>query len=320
MARYNLISVIVPALNESASLEELYVRTATSIGPEQPFEFIVIDDGSTDQTPEVLARLRQKHGNLAAVSHYRSHGKSLALMQGFDVARGEVAIMMDGDLQNQPEDIPAFLAKLGEGYDLVNGWRENRRDTVSRRWISGVYNFLVAWLLRCPVRDINCGFKAMRRTLYSKLQLRGDLHRLIPAIASINGFRVTEIPVSHAERKYGDSRYRLFRHRGLLDIISLAAISATQYRPFHIFIELAALASAFFLLALAGWCVWRFVAPPVSLAARIGSVLLVLCGIWAALVGTVLPLFGFMLDIVGSQHQDASWRAALRKQTIPPEV
>jgi len=320
MSRYDLVSIIVPALNESASLEELYERTRDSLAGVQPFEFIVIDDGSTDDSLDKLKALRARHPNLCILSHYRNHGKSLALMQGFAAARGQVAVIMDADLQDQPEMIPRFLEKIDEGFDLVNGWREDRRDRLSKVAVSAVFNLLTSRIFNCPIHDINCGFKAMRRRLYTRLELRGDLHRLIPAMAAGRGFKITEIPVTHSPRRFGRSRYRLLRHRGMLDIVALAAGNATQWRPFHVFCEAAIICWLLAIVALAVWVGLTLRVPEGSLGHLLAKPLVGLFGVGAAVLGMVLPLFGFHLEITGCRLQDADWRNGLLKERINAKV
>ncbi len=316
MSQFDLVSIIVPALNEADSLPELYDRTAKALGDRQSFEFIVVDDGSTDDTVARLKDLRCRHANIAIVSHYRNHGKSLALMQGFSIARGDVAVLMDADLQDQPEAIPQFLEKIAEGFDLVNGWRKDRRDARSKVWVSSIFNWLTARVFKCPVHDINCGFKAIRKSVYKRLELQGDLHRLIPAIVSSKGGTVTEIPVPHCPRRYGNSRYRLLRHRGLLDIVAVAAANATQSRPFHVFCETAILFWLLAAMALASWIGLTVFGDEHATWVKVIRPLVALAGLGAAFLGTVLPLCGFQMEVAGGRHQNAIWRRSLLKERI----
>ncbi|HNQ22743.1 MAG TPA: glycosyltransferase family 2 protein [Phycisphaerae bacterium] len=320
MVRYDLISVVVPVLNEAASLAELYERTRRVLEGVQPFEFIIVDDGSRDDTLARVRALRAVYANISIISHYANHGKSLALMQAFAIARGEVAVVMDGDLQDRPEMIPRFLAQIENGYDLVNGWRQERRDRWGRRLVSALFNRLTARLLRCPLHDINCGFKALRRQVYRRLELRGDLHRLIPAIAAGQGFRVGEVPVEHCGRRFGRSRYRLLRHRGLLDIVAVLASNATQLRPFHVFSELALACWLVAVVALVGWLTLTVGVDPGALAARVCTPLVGMVGVGAALLGLLLPLFGFLLEMTACRVQDPHWREQLVKERVEADV
>lgn len=319
MPKQAFVSIIIPALNESKTIEELFSRVKKVIQSlNRPFEFIVIDDGSTDNTFELLKGKSCKDPEIVAIRHYRNHGKSLALMQGFDIARGDVAITMDADLQDLPEDIPLFLEKIEQGYDMVNGWRINRKDSSVKRFISRIFNLFTFLFLKCKLHDINCGFKAMRRDVYQRLDLRGDLHRLIPAIAISYGFRVTEIPVNHENRKSGNSRYRLLRHRGILDIISLIATSATQIRPFHIFFEISFIFWFIAFICFVARVAVKLAVTDPSAGIVIFSDAIFYIGIWSGLAGTITPLFGLNLEIITRHHQDVSWRKGLVKDRIGP--
>jgi len=240
----------------------------------------------------------------------KNHGKSLALMQGFDLAKGEYAVTMDADLQDQPELIPKLIEKLEEGYDMVGGWRKDRKDTMSKRIVSRVFNILISKVFGCATQDINCGFKALKRSVYKKLELRGDLHRLIPIIVNDMGFKIGEVPIVHAERKYGKSKYKLFRHRGLLDIIAFYAKHTTQWRPFHVFCELAAV---FWVIAFAALFAWILFEKNLS---ELLNALVVIFGAWSLFVGTLLPLFGFYLEIEADRYQNPEDRKRLIVETV----
>jgi glycosyltransferase involved in cell wall biosynthesis len=316
-----LVSVIVPALNEAKSLPELFARTEKvflNLGID--FEFILIDDGSTDETESVFSAISSQHPRSILVQHTGNQGKSVALMQGFAIASGDVAITMDADLQDQPEMIPRFLDKLEEGYDLVNGWRHLRKDTARKRFISHIYNGLTNHFLRCNLHDINCGFKAMRNNVYRKLELRGDLHRLIPVLAINLGFRVTEVPIEHQDRIYGQSKYRLLRHRGLLDIISVAASRTTQLRPFHLFFEIGVVFVAMGFLFGGGWIFLSLS----GMSSPVERLVTSISGFFAAFFfcfGAGLPLVGFVVDTLAMANQDSTWRKklikAIKYRTLP---
>jgi glycosyltransferase involved in cell wall biosynthesis len=314
-SRYELISIIVPALNERQTLRQLYERVAAAIGPEQPFEFIVIDDGSNDGSFELLEQMHREHPNILAIRHSRPHGKSMALMQGFDEARGDIAFTIDADLQDLPEAIPLFLDKLDEGFDLVNGRRQERQDLALKLKVSKLFNLLTKHLLRCPLNDINCGFKVMRRSLYKQLNLNGDLHRLIPAIAVSRGFKVAEVSIPHAARAFGKSRYRLFRHRGLLDILILLITNTTKTRPFHVFCEIAIIFWLLVFVCLGGFITAEYIYPRPN-AIRPISLLTVTLGGWALLMGSLLPVFGLYLDILSRWFQGPQWRHNLIQKKI----
>lgn len=300
------VSVIIPGLNEAPALEELFQRTAAVLdGEGLTWEFIFVDDGSSDETVETLKRLQAEDPRLGYVCHFRNHGKSMALMQGFDMARGDIAITMDADLQDQPEDIPLFLRKLDEGYDFVNGWRHKRKDTGMKRYVSRLYNRLIRRLFNTSVQDINCGFKAYRRKVYTRVVLRGDLHRLVPVLVGGWGFKVDEVPVGHKDRKHGDSRYNLVRLRGLLDIITVMASNTSQLRPFHVLTEISVV---FWLLAILFFGGWRYLGGSEMAVGSWGAALCVIGMGWAVLMGSLLPLIGFLLEVLTSFSQDHQWR------------
>ena len=232
-----LLSVIVPVKDEAETLAELYrllVAALTAAG--RPFELIFVDDGSVDQSFPVLRGLFEQDPRVRVVKLLRNFGKSAALAAGFERAQGEVVITLDGDLQDDPKEIPQFLRKLEEGYDLVSGWKKLRRDPLGRRLQSRLFNLVAARLSGIEIHDFNCGFKAYRREALSRLQLYGELHRYIPALLGAQGFRVTEIEVEHHPRRAGKSKYGLGRiPRGLLDLLTVLFLTQYARRPLHLF-------------------------------------------------------------------------------------
>ena len=310
-----MISVIVPVFNERDSIAELHSRTQAvfdEIG--RSFEMIFVDDGSSDGTFELIKGLQSKCSNIVLVRHFKNRGKSLSLMQGFDVAKGAIAITMDADLQDLPEEIPLFINKIEEGFDFVNGWREHRKDSLPKRMVSKIFNSLIYCIFKVEFNDINCGFKGYRRKVYNEVELRGDLHRLIPVLIAYKGHRVAQITVAHQKRKYGISKYKLFRHRGLLDIVALAASQTTYIRPFHFFSELGFFIWLLTFLIFGGWFL------NYEILSESVRILLAIFGCWALSIGTVLPIFGFYLEIESSRFQDKKWRQQLVKDFIDPRA
>ncbi|HEU6436413.1 MAG TPA: glycosyltransferase family 2 protein [Nitratidesulfovibrio sp.] len=311
MARFALVTVAVPALNEAESLEELFQRVSSTMqAVGQEFEFLVIDDGSTDGTFDLLARLRESHPQIRCIRHAKPHGKSMGLMQAFNAARGDVVVCIDADLQDQPEDIPRLLDKIAEGWDMVGGWRHNRKDSPSKCFVSAIYNKIVHKLCDCPAKDINCGLKAMTRATAQKLDLRGDMHRIMPLLARSHGLSFVEIPVDHAPRKHGRSRYRLLRHRGLLDLFAFYAMQSTQLRPFHVFFEMGVVLFGLGCLSLLGSGVGLL------LHWEILPLVFAVFGMLFIFVGALLPLFGFSLEVITSQMKDKAWRSQLISREI----
>ena len=228
------LSVVIAMYNEEESLTELRDRLlpvleATGLG----FEIIFVDDGSKDGSASLVERFVAQDPRIVLVRLKRNYGKSNALMVGFSQARGERAITMDADLQDMPENIPALLEQ-GQ-YDLVSAWRKSRHDPPLKRNLSKIFNRLVELFFRIKVKDINCGFKVYQRHLYKSLRLYGDLHRMTLVLAKMEGATFTEVPVEHAARKHGKSKYPLFRARGIWDLLSLSVMGSLQLRPFHFF-------------------------------------------------------------------------------------
>jgi glycosyltransferase involved in cell wall biosynthesis len=232
------LSVVVPLLNEEANIVPLYVRlTQVLTGLDQAYEIIFVDDGSKDETPKVLDQIYESDSRIRIVSLRRNFGQTAALKAGFDVARGEIVISMDGDLQHDPEEIPCFIAKLADGYDIVSGWRVQRRDRwLTRRLPSRIANSMMAKLAGVPLHDFGTTFKAYRREIIQNIPLYGDLHRFIPALATWSGARITEIPIKNPPRRTGKSNYGFLRTlHVILDLMSTKFLLNYSTRPLHFF-------------------------------------------------------------------------------------
>jgi glycosyltransferase involved in cell wall biosynthesis len=229
-------SVVVPFYNEAESVEELYRRiVAVMDGLAKPYEMIFIDDGSRDETPQVLKRIVEGDGRVTFVELRRNFGQTAALAAGFDHAAGDVVIAMDGDLQHAPEDIPAMLKPLDDGYDLVSGWRKRRVDNFFlRRLPSAVANGLMGMLSGVRIHDFGTTFKVYRRDLLRHIRLYGELHRFIPALASAVGARICEVPIQNIVRPKGKSKYGLGRTiRVLMDLVTVRFLLKYFTRPLH---------------------------------------------------------------------------------------
>lgn len=232
------LSVVIPLFNEEVNLVPLYVRlTQVLTSLERSYEIIFVDDGSKDKTPQVLGQIFESDSRVRIVTLRRNFGQTAALKAGFDVAGGEVVVAMDGDLQHDPEEIPAFLAKLSEGYDIVSGWRSQRRDGwLTRQLPSRMANWMMAKLSRVPLHDFGTTFKAYRREIIQNIPLYGDLHRFIPALASRSGAQIAEIPISNPPRRGGKSNYGFWRtFHVLLDLLSTKFLLDYSTRPLHFF-------------------------------------------------------------------------------------
>jgi glycosyltransferase involved in cell wall biosynthesis len=231
-------SIVVPLYNEAASLTTLYVRLTQVMGTlEGRYEIIFVDDGSRDATPQLLREIYESDSRVKAITLRRNFGQTAALKAGFDAARGDIVVSMDGDLQHEPEQIPAFVAKLEEGYDIVSGWRAQRQDNwFSRRLPSKIANWAMSKLARVPLHDFGTTFKAYRREIIQNIQLYGDLHRFIPALAAGAGARIVEIPITNPPRENGKSNYGISRvFRVFFDLLSTKFLLDYSTRPLHFF-------------------------------------------------------------------------------------
>jgi len=232
------LSVVVPVYNEEANVEPLIGEingVLRHLG--KSYEVIVVDDGSEDQTFAALSKLHREQPALKVVRLKRNFGQTAALAAGLAHARGEIVVLMDGDGQNDPADIPALLAKLAEGNDLVAGWRFDRRDPfLSRRLPSMIANRLISWTTRVKLHDYGCTLKAMRQDIAKNLKLYGEMHRFIPAIAFERGARIAELKVNHRPRLRGQSKYGITRTlRVVLDLMTVKFMISYSTRPSHVF-------------------------------------------------------------------------------------
>ena len=232
------ISVIVPLLNEEENIEVLYRELTDQLRElGQEFEIIFVDDGSTDQTFEILSKIQKDDSRVKVISFRKNFGQTAALSAGFDHARGDIIVTLDADLQNDPQDIPKLLEKLNEGYDLVNGWRFDRKDPfLTRRLPSIIANKVISFITRVTLHDYGCTLKAFRKEVTKNIRLYGEMHRFIPAIASGMGVSICEVKVNHRARKYGKSKYGISRTiRVILDLITVKFLLSYATRPIQVF-------------------------------------------------------------------------------------
>lgn len=232
------LSVVIPLHNEAVTLEELYERVRAAVETlDYSWELVLVDDGSTDATPRILDSLFEKNPRITVVHLRRNYGQTAALMAGFDHARGEVIVALDGDLQHAPEEIPGFVRKIEEGYDMVSGWRTARSDAFWTRVIpSRIANWLIARVSGVNVHDFGTTFKAYRREVLEDLHLYGDLHRFVPALIALNGAKIIEIPIKDMGRNNGKSHYGLGRtFRVVFDLLTVGFLRLYFTRPLHFF-------------------------------------------------------------------------------------
>lgn len=232
------LSIVVPIYNEAESIETLVQAIADAVGPlDLSYEIICVDDGSKDGSTEVLTNLARRRTDLKAVILRRNYGQTPAMAAGFESATGKVIVTLDGDLQNDPVDIPLLLAKLDEGYDLVSGWRRKRQDAALTRLLpSKIANMMIAKVTGVKLHDYGCSLKAYRAELIADMNLYGELHRFLPALAYIEGARITEVPVRHHARRFGQSKYGLGRTiRVVMDLLTVYFMKKFLTRPMHVF-------------------------------------------------------------------------------------
>lgn len=254
------LSIVVPVYNEEESLEVFHAAVeAVMKKMNHSYECIYINDGSTDRSLEILKNLKKKHHEIKIISFRRNFGQTPALSAGFDHARGEIIVTLDADLQNDPEDIPFMVQKLDEGYDLVSGWRKNRQDSWLRRLPSQMANFIISKVTGIQLHDSGCTLKVYRREVIKDLNLYGQMHRFIPALASSAGISLVEVPVRHHPRRRGQSKYGISRtFRVILDLITVKFLLSYSSSPIQIFGRMGLLSSLLGFLFFAAAVVLKF--------------------------------------------------------------
>lgn len=298
------ISIVIPLLNEADSLPEL-IQWIDSVCNKNKlsYEVIMIDDGSTDNSWEVISQLQQKHDSLRGIKFRRNYGKSAALHTGFQSAKGDVVMTMDADLQDSPEEIPEFYRMIiEEGYDLVSGWKKKRHDPLfSKNLPSKFYNWWARRVSGIKLHDFNCGIKAYKKRVVKSIEIYGDMHRFIPVIAKWAGFKnIGEKVVNHQERKYGVTKFGVERFiRGPLDLLSVMFISKYGKRPLHLFGVLGTLVFIFGLAMAAIVGAKKIIALKHSIAAPlVTNSPYFFIALACMIIGTQLFLTGFLGELV----------------------
>ena len=295
-----MISVVVPVHNEERSVALLYDELRSALEPLQTqWEAIFVDDGSTDGSFAALTRLHNDANNVRVVRLRRNFGKATALRAGFDQARGDTVVTIDGDLQDDPAEIPRLLAKLDEGFDLVSGWKTRRRDPLSRRVLSRIFNRVTGAFSGVHLHDMNCGLKAYRAEVVHGLRLYGELHRFIPVLAHYRGFRIAELPVNHRPREHGRSRYGVERYlRGFLDLLTVSFIGRYRHRPLHLFGGLGLILGAF------GTAILIYLTVLKALGNAIGTRPLLMLGVLLVVIGMQFFSLGLISEMITSHHEE----------------
>lgn len=243
MSQKNLdVSIVIPIFNEEENVRLLY-QSITDVMKtmDESYEIIMVDDGSSDSTFSILAKIQKDDAHLKVIKFRGNFGQSAAMAAGFAAAKGEIVVAMDGDLQNDPKDIPKLISKLSDGYDVVSGWRKNRKDKlVIRKIPSKIANKLICSVTGVNLHDTGCSLKAFRREIIKRISLYGELHRFIPALAKVEGAKITEIVVNHHPRKFGKSKYNITRtFRVIMDLTSLNLFIKYLRNPLRFFGALA---------------------------------------------------------------------------------
>ncbi|MEW5818928.1 MAG: glycosyltransferase family 2 protein [Cyanobacteriota bacterium] len=289
------LSIIVPIYNE---LENIPLLSGSILGAMDNigynYEVIFIDDGSTDGSHQILKQICEKYDNLKTIRFRKNFGQTAAMAAGFEHAQGEVIVAMDGDMQNDPKDIPKLIDKLNEGYDVVNGWRKNRQDTfINRRLPSMIANWLIGQVTGVKLHDYGCSLKAYRAETIKLVSLYGEMHRFIPALASIEGADITEMPVDHHARQYGKSKYNIMRtFKVILDLLTVAFLKKFATRPLHMFGRAGMI--AFFI----GFLICAYLTfEKIAFAHSIGDRPLLLLGVLMILTGVQLVSTGIIAEL-----------------------
>jgi glycosyltransferase involved in cell wall biosynthesis len=294
------LSLVIPAFNEVGGLPGLLEEAQQVCGElGLDWEIVVVDDGSTDGTGDLLEKYAREHERVRAVRLRRNFGKSAALTAGFEHSSGDIVITLDADGQDDPAEIPALIAKLDEGYDVVSGWKRHRRDPALKRWSSRVFNWVTARVSGVGLHDFNCGLKAYRGDCVRSLEIYGELHRYVPVLAAQRGWRVTELPVEHRPRLHGTSKFGAARYpRGLLDLLTVIFIGRYSLRPLHLFGGI-----GLFLGAI-GTAICAYLAVLKIGGAAIGERPLLLLGVLCILVGAQFFTLGLLGQLIAATAQE----------------
>ncbi|MCP9839093.1 glycosyltransferase family 2 protein [Synechococcus sp. J7-Johnson] len=304
------LSVVIPLFNEEESLGPLVEKVLASLRPlGRSFELVLVDDGSSDGTASRLEELAAATPELVAVLLRRNYGQTAAMAAGFDASHGAVIVTLDGDLQNDPADIPLLLDRLEQGYDLVSGWRHQRQDAALQRLLpSKIANRLIARVTGVRLHDYGCSLKAYRREVVADMNLYGELHRFLPALAFIEGARITEVKVNHHARRFGQSKYGIDRtFRVLMDLLTVWFMKRFLTRPMHVFGfgGLACLAIGLVLgLVLIG--------EKVFLNADVGDRPLLMAAVLAIMAGIQLFCFGLLAELQMRTYHESQGRPIYR--------
>ncbi|NJK47047.1 glycosyltransferase family 2 protein [Candidatus Gracilibacteria bacterium] len=308
------ISIVVPIYNEVESLSHLIDAIALTLQSNQlNYEIICVDDGSSDGSTEKLRQLAKERNDLRAVLLRRNYGQTPAMAAGFQYAKGRTIVTLDGDLQNDPADIPELMAKLDEGYDLVSGWRKQRQDdAVTRLLPSKIANWLIGKVTEVKLHDYGCSLKAYRAELVADMNLYGELHRFLPALAYIEGAKITELPVRHHARRFGKSKYGLGRtFRVLMDLLTIYFMKKFLTKPMHGF-GLLGMISMLLGIVLGAYLTFL----KLGLGQSIGNRPLLILAVLLFLTGVQLFSFGLLAELMMRTYHESQKRPIYRVRDV----
>ncbi len=289
-----MISAVVPVFNEEESLDAFYkVLIPVISGLDNSYEVVFVDDGSTDGSLEILKDFEKKNKNVKIISFRKNRGKAEALTTGFQAAKGDLVVTLDADLQDRPEEIHKLIQKHKEGYDMVSGWRRDRKDALKTRLSSKLFNFVMSSFWGVHLHDYNCGLKLYTKDAAKSLNLYGGMHRFIPLLAAEKGFEVTEVPVVHERRKFGKSKYGFSKiFKDIPDMFTILFLSRYAERPLHFFGAVGGLLSAIGIIVLIYLTILHFQGH------TIGNRPLLTFGILLVLAGMQVFFTGFLADLI----------------------
>jgi glycosyltransferase involved in cell wall biosynthesis len=319
-----MISVVIPVYNECESLLPLHGELAAMASKARlDLELLFVDDGSKDGSWAVIAELAKVHSNVRGIRFRRNFGKAAALSAGFGAARGDRILTVDADLQDDPAEVPRFLAALDEGYDVVSGWKQTRHDPWHKVWPSRIFNRVVSALTGVWLHDHNCGLKGYRAQVFREVRLYGELHRFIPVLAAARGFRVGEIVIQHRPRRFGKSKYGIRRIiKGFLDLLTVKFLTGFGQRPQHL---LGSIGLASFVLGSVGmaylgatWMVNLFAAEPKPFLPLHQRPLLTYA-VAALLLGAQMMTMGFLAELITAYLGRDTDSYSVAERIGPPE-
>ncbi len=306
-----IVSFVVPVYNEEESLELLYSGIVKNIPMDYDKEIWFVNDGSSDKSEVVIKSIILRDKDVHLISFRKNFGKALALETAFRNVNGDIIITMDADLQDDPVEIPNFINKINEGYDLVSGWKKERHDPLEKRIPSKFFNKVTSKLSGVKLHDFNCGYKAYRKEVVDAIDVYGELHRYIPVLAYRKGFQITEIVVHHHKRQFGKSKYGFERYlRGLFDSLSVAFLGRYYDRPMHLF------GKGGLICGLAGFVICMYLLGLKFMGQAIGGRPLLILGVLLIILGVQMFSIGF----IGDMLVDATFRKRYNESHVKEKI